>query len=179
MKNEPQKGWFAVMPALFVLLWATGFIGAKYGLPHAGPLSFLAVRYAIVIAILLVLALVVRAPWPLGAMDRAHAMISGLLIHGLYLGGVFMAIELGMSAGVAALIVGLQPLLTAVLSKPLLGENVTSTHWLGLMIGLIGVSMVLVPRLSEGSVSRRWHFSPVSPRCLALPWGRSIKKPLP
>ncbi len=129
-------------------MWATGFIGAKYGLPHAGPLSFLSVRYAIVIAILLVVALVTRAPWPRSPAAFMHAMFSGFLLHGVYLGGVFLAISLGMSAGISALIVGLQPLLTSVLSGPLLKERITSRHWLGVMLGLVGMSLVLLPKIS-------------------------------
>lgn len=150
MNNQQQVGWFAFMPAFFVLLWSTGFIGAKYGLPHAGPLSFLAVRYVVVIALLGLVALWARAPWPSTPMDRLHAIISGILIHGVYLGGVFIAINLGMSAGMSALIVGLQPLLTAVLSGFLLGERVTSRHWFGILLGLLGVSLVLLPRIQDG-----------------------------
>ena len=138
------------MPGLFVLLWATGFIGAKYGLPYAGPMSFLAVRFTIVVLILALLALAMGAPWPGNATAAIHSIVSGFLIHGVYLGGVFTAISLGMSAGVSALIVGLQPLATAILSGPLLGEKIVARHWLGIALGFIGVALVLWPKLHGG-----------------------------
>ena len=103
---------FAV-PALFVLLWSTGFIGARLGLPHAEPLTFLALRYAVVLAVLAPLALILRATWPATLRDARHIAVAGLLIQGGYLGGVFSAVHAGMSAGIVALIVGMQPLLTA------------------------------------------------------------------
>ena len=140
------------MPGLFVLLWSTGFIGAKYGLPYVGPMTFLAWRYAIVIVLLGTAALIWRAPWPATWADAGHAMIAGLLLHGIYLGGVFTAIVLGMPAGVIALIVGLQPMLTAVLSGPLLGERVTRRHWMGVGLGFIGIALVLAPKL-EGTAA--------------------------
>jgi len=137
-------------PGLFVLLWATGFIGAKYGLPFAGPLTFLGLRFAIVITILALAALVTKAPWPREAAAYGHSAVSGILIHGVYLGGVFWAISLGMPAGISALVVGTQPLLSAVLSGPLLGERVRAQHWAGLIIGFIGILLVLSPAL-DGS----------------------------
>ena len=148
MSKENQLSWFSFAPTLFVLMWATGFIGAKYGLPHAGPFSFLSVRYAIVIVVLLVVAFLAHAPWPRSPAEFIHAIFSGFLLHGVYLGGVFLAISLGMSAGISALIVGLQPLMTSVLSGPLLKERITSWHWLGVMLGLIGMSLVLLPKIS-------------------------------
>ena len=150
MNNRPALSWFSFAPVLFVLMWSTGFIGAKYGLPHAGPASFLSVRYAIVAILLLGLALIARAPWPRTPVELIHGLVSGFLIHGVYLGGVFMAISLGMSAGISALIVGLQPLLTSIFSGPLLGERVTSRHWFGVLLGLVGVSLVLLPKIQDG-----------------------------
>ena len=93
-------------PLLFVLLWSTGFIGARLGLPHAEPLSFLTVRYLLVLALLLPLALAMRAPWPRDGRQWLHIGISGLLVHALYLGGVFVAIGAGLPAGVTSLVVG-------------------------------------------------------------------------
>src|SRR3712207_3126997 len=115
----------AVVPAMFVLLWSTGFIGARLGLPHAGPLTFLALRYALAGLLLALVALAMGAPWPRRAGELGHYALAGLLVHGLYLGGVFVGISLGVEAGVSALIVGLQPLLTAALAGLLLGERVT------------------------------------------------------
>ena len=150
MKLETDGIFFRLMPGLFVLLWATGFIGAKYGLPYAGPLSFLAYRFMIVVVILLAVALLFRAPWPDTWRQAGHTMVSGFLIHGVYLGGVFSAISLGMAVGTSALVVGLQPLVTALLSGPLLGERVTPRHWVGILLGLVGVALVLYPRMQGG-----------------------------
>jgi drug/metabolite transporter (DMT)-like permease len=134
-------------PALFVLLWSTGFIGAKFGLPYAEPFTFLLFRFILVSLLLCAAALATKAPWPSRA-EVVHIGITGLLIHGVYLGGVFAAIHRGVPAGVTALIVGLQPLLTAVASGPYLGERVTSRQWIGLIIGLVGVGLVVQDKLS-------------------------------
>jgi len=129
--------------ALFVLLWSTGFIGAKLGLPYAEPVTFLALRMVIVVSLLLVVAVVTRAPWPASPRAWWHAAIAGLLVQCGYLGGVFSAIAHGLSAGVVALIVGLQPLLTAFTAARLFGERTTPKQWSGLVLGLIGVALVL------------------------------------
>lgn len=136
----------ALYPALFVLLWSTGFIGARYGLPHADPLALLCCRYSLVLVLMTALAWMGRAPWPQGLRAWWRIGISGLLVHGLYLGGVFTAIALGLPAGPTALIVGLQPVLTATLAGRLLGESVSRRQWLGLLLGLGGVAAVLAAR---------------------------------
>jgi len=138
------------IPALFVVLWSTGFIGARLGLPHAGPLTFLALRYGLAAALLAMVALATRAPWPRRPADIGHYAVAGLLVHGVYLGGVFVGISLGVEAGVSALIVGLQPLLTAALAGALLGERVAPRQWAGLGLGLFGVALVLAPKLGRG-----------------------------
>jgi len=134
-------------PFLFVFLWSTGFIGAKFGLPHAEPLSFLLVRYLLVISLLGAVVLATRAPWP-ARRDWLHIGVSGLLVHALYLGGVFVAIGHGLPAGVTALVVGMQPLLTAAAAGWLLGERVVARQWLGLALGFVGVALVLASRFS-------------------------------
>jgi drug/metabolite transporter (DMT)-like permease len=134
-------------PLLFVLLWSTGFLGAKFGMPHAAPLAFLLVRYLAVIALMTTLALALRAPWPRDGRHWFHIGVSGLLVHGLYLSGVFMAIGAGLPAGVASLVVGMQPLLTATVAGWLLGETIVRRQWLGLALGFIGVTMVLSNKL--------------------------------
>ena len=141
------------VPALFVLLWSTGFIGARLGLPHAEPLTFLTLRYLAVIALMLPLALVLRAPWPTAIAEVRHIAIAGLLMQGAYLGGVFCAVHAGMSAGVVALIVGMQPLLTAAVAGRLLGERVTRLQWCGLALGLAGVTLVVWQRMSLHGLS--------------------------
>ncbi|MEP6942507.1 MAG: DMT family transporter [Betaproteobacteria bacterium] len=129
--------------ALFVLLWSTGFIGAKFGLPYADPLTFLALRVALVATLLLAVSWLTQAPWPRSAKAWWHMAIAGLLMQCGYLGGVFCALAHGLSAGVVALIVGLQPLLTAAAAAPLLNERTTPKQWAGLVLGLVGVGLVL------------------------------------
>lgn len=142
--------FIAAMPGLFVLLWSTGFIGAKFGLPFAEPLTFLALRFALVAALLTAVSLVARAPWPSDPATLGHLMVAGVLVHGVYLGGVFASIHQGVPAGVSALIVGLQPLLTAALAGPLLGERVRPVQWLGLLLGLAGIALVVSNKLGLG-----------------------------
>ena len=137
-------------PLLFVLLWSTGFIGAKFGLPHAEPLSFLLVRYLFVISLMALLALAMRAPWPRDARQWLHIGISGLLVHAIYLGGVFMSISKGLPAGVASLVVGIQPLLTAVGAGWLLNETVLKRQWFGLLLGFVGVALVVSGKIGSG-----------------------------
>ncbi|WP_158045855.1 DMT family transporter [Skermanella pratensis] len=140
--------WVRLTPAVFVLLWSTGFIGAKFGLPYAEPLTFLLIRLSLVAAVLAVVALATRAPWPRRWSEALHIVVAGLLVHGVYLGGVFTGIANGLPAGVAALIVGLQPLLTASASGRILGETVSARQWLGLALGLCGVLLVVWENLS-------------------------------
>jgi len=137
-------------PLLFVVLWSTGFIGARLGLPHSEPLTFLFVRYLLVVALLLALSLLSKAPWPAQPRDWFHIGVAGLLIHGVYLGGVFIAISMGLPSGVAALVVGLQPLLVAVGAGLFLHETVVRRQWLGLVLGLAGVALVLANKLGTG-----------------------------
>ncbi|PGH55406.1 EamA family transporter [Azospirillum palustre] len=140
--------WLRLMPGLFVLLWSTGFIGAKYGLPYVEPLTFLLIRLGLVAVVLALVALASRAPWPKDWATAGRIALAGLLVHGVYLSGVFLAIAHGLPAGVTALIVGIQPLLTAALSGPLLGERVSGRQWVGLLLGLAGVGLVVREKLS-------------------------------
>lgn len=142
----------AFYPFLFVFLWSTGFIGAKYGLPYAEPLSFLLSRYALVIVLMSALALATRAPWPNTRRQWLHIAVSGLLVHATYLGGVFVAIKHGLSAGITALVVGMQPLLTAGTAGWLLGENISGRQWRGLGLGFVGVGLVVSGKLGEGAL---------------------------
>jgi drug/metabolite transporter (DMT)-like permease len=135
----------ALAPMLFVLLWSTGFIGARYGLPYIEPMTFLAVRMVFVVAIMVAIALIAQARWPAGA-EVGHSLVAGALVHGLYLGGVFTAISQGVPAGISALIPGLQPILTSTIANRFMGETVTRVQWLGLALGLLGVMLVLHDR---------------------------------
>lgn len=150
MTNSGTSRLSAFAPAIFVLLWSTGFIGARMGAPYSEPMTFLAIRMAMVLAILIPLALALKARWP-SPRKAGHAFVTGLLIHGAYLAGVFWAIDDGMPAGLAALMMGLQPVLTAFFARGILGEIVTRNHILGFVLGLIGISMVLYPRLAGGA----------------------------
>jgi drug/metabolite transporter (DMT)-like permease len=137
-------------PLLFVVLWSTGFIGAKYGLPHAEPLSFLLVRYLLVVSLMTLIALVTGAPWPKDGRQWFHIGVAGLLVHAIYLGGVFVAISKGLPAGVTSLVVGIQPLLTAVGAGWLLNETVLKRQWAGLVLGFVGVTMVVSGKMGSG-----------------------------
>ena len=144
--------WAPLMTALFVLLWATGFIGAKLGLPHAPPLKFLLWRFVIVIVLMLLVALATRASWPRGA-QWWHVAVAGVLLQAGYLGGVFVSIDLGMPAGVSALIVGLQPILTAAFAsttRSSLHEPVSARQWAGFVLGFGGVALVVSNKLGAG-----------------------------
>lgn len=141
--------WFQrLLPGLFVLLWSTGFIGTKMGLEDAEPLTFLLLRFSSTCLLLLGIVLALRRPWPVDARHASHIMIAGVLLQGGYLGGVFSAIHLGLPAGLTALIVGMQPLLTGLLSARLLGERVGMRQWAGLVLGFVGVALVLWGRVT-------------------------------
>ena len=129
-------------PAVFVLLWASGFIGAKLGLPYAEPMTFLAVRMGAVVLVLGTIILLTRPVWP-SEMQTLHSAVTGLFVHGCYLGGVFVAIDHKLPAGFAALVVSLQPILTSTLANRLLGERVTPRQWAGLALGIAGVYLVV------------------------------------
>jgi drug/metabolite transporter (DMT)-like permease len=144
------KRFSSTFPLVFVLLWSTGFIGARLGLPHAEPLTFLLIRYIAVIGGMSLVAVVTGATWPATPKAWFHIGIAGLLLHGVYLGGVFIAISKGLPAGVTSLVVGVQPLLTAVGAGWLLHETVLRRQWLGLLLGLVGVGLVVFNKLGSG-----------------------------
>jgi drug/metabolite transporter (DMT)-like permease len=131
----------------FVLIWASGFIVARWAAPHADPLTFLVYRYVLSIAVFVAASFAIGVPWPRDFGAWRDALVAGMLIHGVYLGGVFWAIFHGMPAGVTALVTGLHPLLTAALAIPLLHERVTARQWVGIAVGFVGVSLVVAPAL--------------------------------
>ena len=139
-----------VIPAAFVVLWSSGFIAAKVGLANAETLTFLGLRYAVVTLLTAAVAVLMRAPWPASWREVAHIAVAGALLQALYFGGVWLAMGMGVGAGVAALIVCLQPILTAAVVGPLLGESVTSRQWLGLLLGFAGVGLVVAHKLVHG-----------------------------
>jgi drug/metabolite transporter (DMT)-like permease len=148
-------------PAIFVVLWSTGFVATKYVLRSAEPLTYLTIRMAVVVAIMAAIAAVARPRWP----DRAgivHSVIAGILVHGFYLGGTAVAISLSIPAGLSALIPGLQPILTSTLANRWLGERVTPLQWGGLLLGLAGVVLILHERPMSGEAGWGWFSSGVS-----------------
>ena len=134
---------------LFVLMWATGFVVARLSAPHADPLTFLTIRFPIAGVIFAAIALALSAPWP-GPRQAFHATVAGAFLHGGYLGPVYWAVAHGMPAGVSALIVGLQPLMTAIIAAWLVKETIALRHWFGLAVGILGVALVVSPKLQSG-----------------------------
>ncbi len=139
-------------PAVFVVLWASGFVGAKLGLSDAEPLTFLSLRMIAAVALFIVIILFTRPPWPNG-QGVLHSIVTGLLVHGLYLGGVFVSIGNGLSAGVISLVVSLQPVLTSTVANRWFGEQVRPRQWLGLVLGLIGVYLILRNKATTGDAT--------------------------
>lgn len=152
MPGVPSRIPASAAPVLFVLLWSSGFIGAKLGLPYAEPMTFLSIRMTAVVALLGLVILATRPPWPSGA-GALHSLVVGLLMHGCYLGGVFVSIDRHLPAGLAALVVSLQPILTATMANRLLGERVLARQWAGLLLGVAGVYLVVQSRTVGGETS--------------------------
>lgn len=151
MQRLEQAAIFCA-PAVFVVLWSTGFIGGKYGLPYAEPFTYLSLRMIAVVAILGVVLLLTRPVWP-SVAGLGHSAATGSLIHGLYLGGVFVAIDRGLPPALSALIVGLQPVLTSTLANRLLGERVVLRQWGGLVLGLVGVFLIVRGNVAGGAAA--------------------------
>ncbi|SDW27982.1 EamA-like transporter family protein [Marinobacter mobilis] len=135
-----------LIPTLFVWLWSTGFIGAKYGLPYAEPFTLLLIRMLLTLSVLAGLAWWLNVRWP-DWRGAGHLAVTGLLVHGCYLGGVYYAILGGMPSGVVSLIVGLQPVVTGVAAVAILREGIGVRQWAGLLLGLVGVSLVVVEKM--------------------------------
>ena len=150
-----RKALVRAMPWVFVLIWSTGFIVARYGMPYAPPLTFLSWRYALSIVCFLVWIWLARAAWPQGAAQWMHLAVTGALMHAGYLGGVWAAVKAGMGAGTIALIVGLQPVLTAVwvTSWGGAGAQVSARQWAGLALGLAGLALVVWRKLGLGELN--------------------------
>ena len=138
------------MPVVFVLIWSTGFIVARYGMPHAPPFKFLALRFALSLACFLLWVWWSKVAWPSGRRQYVHLAVTGALMHALYLGGVWAAVKAGMGSGLSALIVGLQPVLTA-LWLSARGGSVSRRQWQGLLLGLTGLLLVVSRKFSQGS----------------------------
>ena len=140
------------MPIVFVLIWSTGFIVARYGMPQSPPMKFMAVRFALSILCFLPWIVLAKVPWPAGRAQWQHLAVTGVLMHACYLGGVWSAVKAGMGSGLAALIVGLQPVLTAfwLTSMGGRGGRVSPRQWLGLLLGFVGLVMVVSRKFGAG-----------------------------
>ena len=150
------------MPWVFVLIWSTGFIVARFGMPHAPPLTFLSMRYALSVAAFGVWIAFSRAPWPSSRAQWLHLGVTGLLMHAGYLGGVWAAVKEGVGAGTVALLVGLQPVLTALWltarSDGRGAQRVAMLQWAGLLLGLVGLALVVWRKLGVGELTP-WNFA--------------------
>lgn len=151
MNSTERSLLVKLAPVLFILIWSSGYVVAKAAAPYAEPLTFLLLRYLGVVVLMTVLAVIAKAKWPQGR-DIAHLAIAGIGIQAIYLGGVWVAIRLGMPAGLAALIVNVQPVLTAALA-PLVHERVSARQWLGVLLGFGGVLLVVAQKLGTGTLT--------------------------
>ncbi|RZL92935.1 MAG: DMT family transporter [Variovorax sp.] len=143
------SGWLRAMPAVFVLIWSTGFIVARYGMPYAPPFKFLAVRYALSVLCFVIWARAARVSWPVGRTQWAHLAVTGVLMQAGYLGGVWAAVRAGMGSGLIALLVGIQPVLTAVWLS-MRGGSIGRRQWAGLALGFAGLVLVVSRKFGQG-----------------------------
>jgi drug/metabolite transporter (DMT)-like permease len=148
-------------PAIFVVLWSTGFVATKYVVNNADPLTYLAIRMALVVVLMAAIVAIARPRWP-DRIGIAHSAVAGILVHGFYLGGTAIAIAHSIPAGLSALIPGLQPILTSTIANRWLGERVTPIQWAGLLLGLAGVVLILHNRPMSGDAGWGWLASAVS-----------------
>ena len=149
MSAGDDRAFIRAMPVVFVLIWSTGFIVARYGMPHAPPMKFLAVRYALSIACFLPWIMLARVQWPKNRAQWAHLAVTGIFMHAGYLGGVWAAVKAGMGSGLSALIVGLQPVLTAMWLSAR-GGKISSRQWAGLVLGFFGLLLVVSRKFGQG-----------------------------
>ncbi|MCJ2069159.1 DMT family transporter [Methylobacterium sp. J-030] len=151
--SRPPNRAAGILPALFVPIWATGFISARAVVPHADPLGFTAVRFTAVALVMAGIALGSRVRWPADRAGWRDPVVAGFLMQGVYLSSTFWAVSRGLPAGIAALVGSLQPLLTALLAQPLLGERVSPRRALGILMGFAGAGLVLAPKIGAADPS--------------------------
>ncbi|MDQ0082049.1 drug/metabolite transporter (DMT)-like permease [Variovorax boronicumulans] len=148
--TAPGGGWLRAMPAVFVLIWSTGFIVARYGMPYAPPLKFLAVRFALSLVCFGMWVALARVEWPKQRAQWGHLAVTGILMQAGYLGGVWAAVHAGMGAGLVALLVGIQPVLTAVWMS-FNGGRISGRQWAGLVLGFAGLVLVVSRKFGQGA----------------------------
>lgn len=147
---QHDNAWLRAMPWVFVLIWSTGFIVARFGMPHAPPMTFLAVRYALSILCFLPWIVIAGVKWPSDRRQGLHLAVTGVLMHAGYLGGVWAAVKAGMGSGLSSLIVGIQPVLTAIWLTSVGGQHVSRRQWLGLLLGFAGLVLVVSRKFGAG-----------------------------
>jgi drug/metabolite transporter (DMT)-like permease len=155
MPSPIEKSAVFAAPAVFVVLWASGFIGAKFGLPYAEPMTFLSLRMLFVGLLIGIVIVLTRPPWP-GRDGMLHSAVTGVFVHALYLGGVFIALQQHLPAGLVALVVSLQPVLTTTLANRWLGERVIPRQWAGLLLGIVGVALVVHGKAGGETTALGW-----------------------
>jgi drug/metabolite transporter (DMT)-like permease len=160
--------WIRAMPWIFVLIWSTGFIVARYGMPHAPPMKFLAVRYALSILCFLPWIVLAGVKWPSDRRQALHLSVTGILMHAGYLGGVWAAVKAGMGSGLSSLIVGIQPVLTAIWLSSVTGHHVSRRQWLGLLLGFAGLVLVVSRKFGAGGPGDSANWLNLSFAVLAL-----------
>lgn len=175
MTGRDDRALIRVMPAVFVLIWSTGFIVARYGMPHAPPMKFLVVRYALSILCFAPWIALARVPWPRNGAQWLHLTVTGVLMHAIYLGGVWAAVKAGMGSGLSALIVGLQPVLTAIWLSAT-GGKVLARQWTGLVLGFIGLVMVVSRKFGQGGEANWLNMSFAIAALLSITLGTLYQK---
>ena len=175
MSEQRTQAWLAAMPWLFVLIWSTGFIVARYGMPNSPPFTFLLWRYVFSILCFVLWVKWARVPWPQDRVQWWHLAVTGVLMHAGYLGGVWAAVKVGMGAGLTALIVGLQPVITAIWLSAR-GGQVTRRQWQGLALGFVGLAMVVSRKLEGGIEVTPWSLTMITLALISITTGTLYQK---
>ena len=175
MENQHSQAWLRAMPVVFVLIWSTGFIVARYGMPNSPPFTFLLWRYIFSILCFVLWVKWARVPWPQGRAQWLHLAVTGVLMHAGYLGGVWAAVKVGMGAGLTALIVGLQPVLTAIWLSAR-GGHVSCRQWQGLALGFVGLAMVVSRKLEGGIEVTPWSLTMITMALVSITTGTLYQK---
>jgi drug/metabolite transporter (DMT)-like permease len=175
METPQNQAWLRAMPVVFVLIWSTGFIVARYGMPNSPPFTFLLWRYIFSILCFVLWVKWARVAWPKGSAQWGHLAVTGVLMHAGYLGGVWAAVKVGMGAGLTALIVGLQPVLTAIWLSAR-GGHVSRRQWQGLTLGFVGLAMVVSRKLEGGIEVTPWSLIMITMALVSITTGTLYQK---